>query len=116
MRDIVRVDGSSSTLADLLRRGVRSPRTVAYPWRMSNRSVTYCHRTAASMFCTHLMSTIHYVWPVTYVFNALPASRAWRGHDEPHVRRLGNARARPRPESHWARGSSGALSHQEAGL
>jgi hypothetical protein len=71
---------------------------------------------AASMSCTHLMPAIRCVWPVTYAFNALPAPHAWRGHDGPDVRRLGNARVRPGAESHWARGGSGALSHQEVGL
>jgi hypothetical protein len=31
---------------------------------------------------------------VLYAFNALPTPRAWRGHDEPDVRRLENAQAR----------------------
>jgi hypothetical protein len=68
------------------------------------------------MSCTHLMPAIRCVWPVTYAFNALPAPHAWRGHDGPDVRRLGNARVRPGAESHWARGGSGALPHQEVGL
>jgi hypothetical protein len=116
MRDIVWVDGSPCTVAALLRHGIRSPRTVACPLHMSSKSVPYCHRPTVSMSCTHLMPAIHYVWPVTYAFNALPGPWAWRGHDEPDVRRLENARARPEAESHWARGGSGALLHQEAGL
>jgi hypothetical protein len=76
MRDIMRVDGSSSTVAALLRSGVRSPRTVACLLRMSNRSVLYCHRPAASMSYMHLISAIRCVWLVTYAFNALPAPRA----------------------------------------
>jgi hypothetical protein len=116
MRDIVRVDESPGTVAALQRRGVRSPRTVACPLRMSGKSTPYCRCRAASMSCTHLMSAIRRAWPVTYVFNTLPAPRAWRGHDEPDVRRLGNARSRTRGESHWARGGSRALPHQGAGL
>jgi hypothetical protein len=41
MRDIVRVDGSPSTVAALLHRGVRSPHTVACPLHMSGRSAPY---------------------------------------------------------------------------
>jgi hypothetical protein len=37
---------------------------------------------------------------ILYAFNALPTPRAWRGHDEPDVRHLGNARARLRRR--WA--------------
>jgi hypothetical protein len=40
---------------------------------------------------------------VLYAFNALPNPRAWRGHDEPDVRRLGKARAHLR--GRWARPS-----------
>jgi hypothetical protein len=111
MHNIVRVNGPPGTVAALLRCGVRSPRTVACPLRMSGRFVSYCRRLAASMSCMYLMSVIRCVWPVTYIFNALPAPRSWRGHDEPGVRRLGNARAHPRAESHWARGGSGAFPH-----
>jgi hypothetical protein len=60
------------------------------------------------------MPAIRCIWPVTYTFNALPAPCAWRGHDEPDVRRLENARACPGAKSHWARSGSGALPHQEA--
>jgi hypothetical protein len=104
MCDIVWVDGSSGTVAAWLRRGVRSPRTIACPLHMSSRSAPYYHRPAASMSCTHLIPTIHCVWPITYAFNALPTPRAWRGHDEADVRHLGNARARPgpRPTRHIA--------------
>jgi hypothetical protein len=116
MRDMVWVDGSPGTVVALLRCGIRSPYTVAYPLHMSSRSVLYCHRPAASMSCMHLMPAIRCVWPITYAFNALPASRAWRGHDGPVVKRLGNARVCPGAESHWARGGSGARPHQEAGL
>jgi hypothetical protein len=99
MRDIVRVDGSPVTVTVLLHRGFRSPRTVACPLCMSGRSASYCRRPAASMSYTYLMPNICCVWPVTYVFNAMPALRAWRGHDEPDVRRLENARARPGPRA-----------------
>jgi hypothetical protein len=116
MRDIVRIDGSPGTVVALLCRGVRSPRTIACPLHMSGRSVPYYHRPTVSMYCKHLMLAIHRVWPVTYGFNALPALRAWRGHDEPDVRHLGNARPCSGAESHWARGGSGALPHQEVGL
>jgi hypothetical protein len=116
MRDIVRVDGSSGTVAALLRRGIRSPRTVACPLCMSSTFASYCRRPVASMSCTYLMSNIRCVWPITYVINALSVPRAWRGHDGPDVRSLGNARVRPGAESHWASGGSGALPHQEAGL
>jgi hypothetical protein len=101
MRDIVRVDGSPGTVAALLRCG-RSPRTVACLLHLSHRSAPYCRRPAASMSCTYLMPVIHCVWPVTYAFNALHAPRAWRGHDEPDVRRLGNTRAHPRATGHVA--------------
>jgi hypothetical protein len=128
MHDIVRVDGSPGTVVTLLRRGVRSPHTVACPLCMSGRSAPYCRRTTASMSCTHLMPVIRCVWPITYAFNALSAPRAWRGHDGPDVRRLPNARARqglratghvaaPEPSrtrrrvwSHRTRGDTGALS------
>jgi hypothetical protein len=63
MRDIVRVDGSAGTIAALLRRGVRSPRIVACPLRMSDRSTPYCRHPTASMSCMHLMPAIHRVWP-----------------------------------------------------
>jgi hypothetical protein len=116
MHDIVRVDGSPGTVAALPHRGVRSPHTVACMLHMSGRSVPYCRCPVASMSYTHLMHVIRYVWPVTYTFNALLAPRAWRGHDGPDVRRLGNARAHPGAESYWARGGSRALPHQEAGL
>jgi hypothetical protein len=116
MRDIVLIDGSPGTLVALLRCGIRSPRTVVCPLHMSNRYTPYCHRPATSMSCTHLMPVMRCVWPVTYAFNALSAPRARRGHDEPDVRRLRNARARLGAEGHWARGGSGALPHQEAGL
>jgi hypothetical protein len=116
MRDMVRLDGSPGTVAALLRHGVRSPRIVACPLRMSDKLASYYHRHAALMSCTHLMPDIRCVWPVTYAFNALHALRAWRGHDGPDVRCLGNARVRPRAKSHWARGGSRALPHQEAGL
>jgi hypothetical protein len=100
MHDIVRIDRSLGTVAALLRRGVRSPHTVACPLRMSGRYVPYYRRPAMSMSCTHLEPTIRCVWPVTYVFNALPAPHAWRGHDGHDVRRLGNAWVRPGAESH----------------
>jgi hypothetical protein len=116
MRDIVRVDGSSDTVAVLLCRGVRSPCTVACQLRMSARSVLYCHRPTASMSYTYLMPVIRCVWLVTYTFNALPAPRVWRGHDGPNVKHLGNARVRPGVEIHRARGSSRALPHQETGI
>jgi hypothetical protein len=116
MRDIVWVDGSPGTIAALLRRDVRSPRTVACSLHMSSRSASYCRRPTASMSCTHLILPIHCVWPITYTFNVMPIPRAWRGHDEHNVRHLGNARAHPGVESHWARGGSGALPRQEAGL
>jgi hypothetical protein len=76
MCDIVRVDGSPGTVAVSLHHGVRSPRTVACPLHMSSGSVSYYHCSAVSMSCTHLMPTIHHVWPVTYTFNALSAPRA----------------------------------------
>jgi hypothetical protein len=116
MRDIAWVDGSPGTVATLLHRGIRSPRTVACPLCMLNKSALYCHRAAASMSCTHLIYATRCVWHVTYAFNALPAPRIWRVHDEPDVRHLGNARACPRVESHWARGVFGALPHHEVGL
>jgi hypothetical protein len=31
---------------------------------------------------------------LVHIFNVLPTLRAWRGHDDPDVRRLENARAR----------------------
>jgi hypothetical protein len=116
MRDIVRVDGLPDTVAASLRHGVRSPRIVACPLRMSNKSAPYCHRHAALMSYMHLMPAIRCVWLVTYVFNVLFAPRAWRGHNEPDVRRLRNARARPWVEGHWTRVDFGALPHREAGL
>jgi hypothetical protein len=116
MRDIIWVDGSPGTVAALLRHGIRSPRTVACPLCMSGRPAPYCRLPAVLMSCTHLMPTIRCVWPVTYTFNALPTLRAWQGHDGPDVRRLENARARPRVKSQWACGGSGALSHQEMSL
>jgi hypothetical protein len=116
MHDIVWVDGSSGTVAALLLRGVRSPHTIACLLHMSGMSAPYCHRPIMSISCTHLMPAIRYVWPVTYAFNALPAPRSWRGHDGPDVRRLGNTQVRPGAKSHWARGSSGTLQHQEVGL
>jgi hypothetical protein len=48
----------------------------------------------------HLMPVIRYVWSVTYVFNVMHAPRAWQGHNESDVKRLGNARARLGVESH----------------
>jgi hypothetical protein len=116
MSDIVRVDGLPGTVTVLLRHGFRSPRTVACPLRMFGRSASYCHSPTASISCTQLMPTIRCIWPITYAFNALPAPRAWRGHDEPDVRHLENAWARPGAESHWAHGGSGALLHQETVL
>jgi hypothetical protein len=116
IHDIVQVDGSPGTIAALLRHGVRSPHIVACPLCMSGRSAPYCRRPAASISRTHLMPAIRRVWPVTYAFNVLPAPRAWRGHDESDVRCLGNARARLRAESHWARDGSEALPYLEAGL
>jgi hypothetical protein len=116
MRDIVWVDGSPSIVAALLCCGIRSPHIVAYPLRMSGRSASYYHHHVASMSYTHLMTVIHYVWPVTYAFNALPAPRTWRDHDGSDVRCLRNARTRPGAESNWARGGSEALPHQEVGL
>jgi hypothetical protein len=76
MRDIVRVDGPPGTVAALLRRGVRLPRTVACPLRMSGRFAPFCLRPAAPMSYTHLMPDICCVLPVTYVFNVLPAPHA----------------------------------------
>jgi hypothetical protein len=116
MRDTVRVDGSSGIVAALLRRGIRSPYTVACSLCMSSTSAPYCRRPVASMSCTYLMSNIRCVWPITYVINALFVPRARRGHDGPDVRSLGNARVCSGGESHWARGGSEALPHQEAGL
>jgi hypothetical protein len=83
---------------------------------MSGRSVPYYHHPTVSMSCMYLMPAIRCVWPITYVFNALPALRARQGHDGSDVRRLGNARACPGAESHWACGGSGAFPHQEVGL
>jgi hypothetical protein len=116
MRNIVRVDGSPGTVAALLCHGVRSPHTVSCPLSMSGRSTLYCRRPAAPMSYMYLMPDIHCVWPITYAFNVLPAPRAWQGHDGPDVRHLGNTRVRLGAKSHWARGGSGALLHQEAGL
>jgi hypothetical protein len=73
MHGIVWVNGLLVTVADLLRRGVMSPRIVACPLRMSGRCTPYYRRPTASTSCTHLMPTICCVWPVTYAFNALPA-------------------------------------------
>jgi hypothetical protein len=112
MRDIVRVDGLSGTVAALLCCGVRSPCTVACPLRMSDRYASYCRLPTTLISCTYLMPVIRCVWPVTYAFNVPPAPCAWWGHDEPDARRLGNARARPGAESHWAHGGSRALLHQ----
>jgi hypothetical protein len=111
MRIIVRVDGSSGTVV-----AVRSPHTVAYLLRLSTRSMMYCRHPAASMSFTHLMPDIRCVWPVTYTFNVLPAPRAWRGHNEPGVKHLGNTWARSEVKGHRAHGGSGALLHQEVGL
>jgi hypothetical protein len=108
--------GSPDTVAALLRRDVRSHHIVAYPLRTSGRSASFCRCLATPISCMHLMPAIRCVWSVTYTFNALPAPCAWRGHDGPDVRRLGNARVRPGAESHWTRDSSGALPHQEVGL
>jgi hypothetical protein len=72
MRNMVRVDGSPGTVAALLCRGARSHHTVACPLRMSYRSASYYHRLAASISFMHLMHVIHCVWPITYIFNALP--------------------------------------------
>jgi hypothetical protein len=116
MRDIIRVDGSPGTVAALLRRVVWSPHTIACILCMSDRSASFYRHPAAPISCTHLMSIIRCVWPVTYAFNALSAPCAWRGHDGPDIRCLGNARVHLRAESHWARGGSGALPHHEAGL
>jgi hypothetical protein len=69
-----------------------------------------------SMSCTHLMSDIRCIWHVTYAFNALPAPRAWRGHDGPDVRHLLSAWVDPGAESHWARGGFGAFPYEEASL
>jgi hypothetical protein len=69
------------------------------------------------MSCTHLMLAIRHVWLVLYAFNALPAPRAWCGHDLPDVMCLGNARAHlKKAESHGARGDARDLPHREAGL
>jgi hypothetical protein len=104
--------GSPDTVAALLRRDVRSHHIVAYPLRTSGRSASFCRCLATPISCMHLMPAIRCVWPVTYTFNALPAPCAWRGHDGPDVRRLGNARVRPGAESHWTRGGgSGATGH-----
>jgi hypothetical protein len=100
MRDIVSVDGLSGIVAALLHRGIRSPRIVACPLCMFDRSASYCRRPVAYMSSTHLMSFIRYVWSVTYAFNVLLAPRAWRDHDGPDVRRLENTRVRPGAESH----------------
>jgi hypothetical protein len=111
-----RVDGSPGTVVALLHSGVESPYTVACPLHVTSRSASYCRCPSMSMFCMHLMLTIRRVWLVLYAFNALPASRAWC-HDEPDVRRLGNARALLREaESHGARGNVRALLHREVGL
>jgi hypothetical protein len=99
MHDIVWADGSPVTVAALLHLGFRSPHVVACPLRMSGRSAPYCRRPTTSISCMYLMPVIRYVWPVTYAFNALPAPLAWRGHNEPDVKHLGNARARPRPRA-----------------
>jgi hypothetical protein len=115
MCDIVRVDRSSGTVAALLLHGVRSPRIVACSLHISGRSTPYYRCPITSISCTHLMPAIRCVWPITYAFIALAAPRAWRGHDGPGVRRLGNARVRLGVESHWACGGYGALPHQEAG-
>jgi hypothetical protein len=100
MCDIAWVDGSPGTVAALLRRDVRSPHTIACPLHMSGRSAPYCHRPIVSMSYMHLMPVIRYVWSVTYVFNVMHAPRAWQGHNESDVKRLGNARARLGVESH----------------
>jgi hypothetical protein len=72
MHNMVRVDGSPDTVAALLCRGARSHHIVACPLRMSCKSASYCHRPAASISCMHLMPVIRCVWPITYIFNALP--------------------------------------------
>jgi hypothetical protein len=68
------------------------------------------------MSYTYLMSVIRCVWPVTYVFNALPA----RVPDEAMVDLMSDVLEThgytPGAKNYWARGSSGALPHQEAGL
>jgi hypothetical protein len=99
MHDIIQVDGSPCTVETLLHHGVKSPRTVACPLRMSGRSVPFCHRPAVPMSCMHVMPTIRCVWPITYTFNALSASRAWRGHDGSDVKRLGDAQVCPGPRA-----------------
>jgi hypothetical protein len=73
--DIVRVDGSSDTVAVLLRRDVKSPCTIACPLCISSSSASYRRCPVALMFCMHLMLVIRCVWHVTYVFNVLPAPR-----------------------------------------
>jgi hypothetical protein len=72
-----RVDESLDTVAVSLHNGVESPCTVVCPLRVTSRSAPYCHRSAMSISCTYLMLVICRVWLVLYIFNVLPAPRAW---------------------------------------
>jgi hypothetical protein len=88
-----RIDRSPDTVVASPHSGVESPCTVVYPLHVTSMSALYCCHLDVSMSCTHLMFAIHHVWLVLYAFNALPTPRAWRGHGEPDVKHLGNARA-----------------------
>jgi hypothetical protein len=127
MCGIVRVDESPGTVAALMRRGVRSPHIVACPLRMPDRSAPYYCRPAASTSCSHLMSVICCVCPITYVFNAMPArvpgeammglmSGVLRMHGyargpraTKHVAAPEPSRTRRRAWSHKTRAGTGAL-------
>jgi hypothetical protein len=58
MRGIVWFDGPHGTVMAL---------------RISNRSASYYRRLVTLISCMYLMPVIRCAWPVTYVFNALPA-------------------------------------------
>jgi hypothetical protein len=111
-----RVDGSSSTVAASLHRGIESPCAVAYPLRVTSRSVPYCCCPAVSMSCTYLMLNIRRVWLVLYVFNALPTLHACEAMMILMLGALGMHGHTSEAEGHGARSDVRALPHQETGL
>jgi hypothetical protein len=97
-----RVDGSPDTVAASRHNSVKSRCTVAYPLRVTSRSVSYCRRLAVSMSYTHLMRCLLRVLGETMMC-LMPG--ALRTHE--HASKA---------ESHGTYGDTRALSHREAGL
>jgi hypothetical protein len=92
MSNIVWVDGSSGSIAALLRHDVKSPRIVSCPLYMSSRYASYCHR---PVYVISAMRCLHRV-PSKTMMSLMSGILGMHGH-------AGGAKG------HGARGGSGAL-------